>query len=43
MKILCVGYREWAKKIYSKTKKKKGFSFYFHVRKKGLVNKIKKN
>ena len=42
MKILCVGYREWAKKIYSKTKKKKGFSFYFHVRKKGLVNKIKK-
>jgi len=44
MKILCVGYRDWAKNIYFKLKKKKkkNQKFYFHFNKLNLEKKIYK-
>ncbi len=42
MKVLCVGYRDWAKEIYKNLKKNKKNIFYLHEKKQGLINKIKK-
>lgn len=42
MKVLCVGYREWAKEIYKNIKKDKNTRFLFHSKKQGLEIKIKK-
>ena len=40
MKILCVGYREWAIKIYKNLSKKKKYKIYYHFKKKELDKKI---
>jgi len=42
MKVLCVGYRDWAKEIYKNLKKNKKNIFYLHGKKQGLIKKIKK-
>lgn len=42
MKILCVGYRDWAIKIYKNLKKTKKHKVYFHFKKKLLNKKILK-
>lgn len=41
MKVLCVGYRDWAQEIYKNLKKKKNI-FFLHKKKQGLIKKIKK-
>ncbi len=40
MKILCVGYRDWAKEIYKNISCKKKNKKFFHFNKKGLSKKI---
>ena len=40
MKILCVGYRDWAKEIYKKIIFKKKSKKFYHFNKKGLSKKI---
>ena len=42
MKILCVGYRDWAIKIYKNLKRSKKKEVYFHFKKKLLNEKILK-
>ena len=44
MKILCIGYREWVKRIYFRLNKNKNKNqkFYYHFEKKNLDKKIKK-
>ena len=42
MKILCVGYREWAIQIYKNLNLKKKHKIYLHFSKSGLSKKINK-
>ncbi len=42
MKILCVGYRDWAIQIYKNISKKKNHKIYFHLKKTKLKQKISK-
>ena len=41
MKVLCVGYRDWAKQIYKNLKLGKKIQIFKHYQKKGLNKKIK--
>ncbi len=42
MKILCVGYRDWAIKIYKNLSKTKKHKIYYHFKKTNLSKKISK-
>ena len=42
MKILCVGYRDWAIKIYKNLNLNKKKKIYFHCTRSGLNKKISK-
>ena len=41
MKILCIGYRDWAKKIYKSIKLNKKIKIYYHFKKSGIYKKVK--